>query len=97
MLGCEDCEYCMRSPDGDVHLMCDPFSTVKEPECLVKWQLMELRTIAQSHRATQEMYRRLAPLQEKLFAHMEREIDEANEADQWKLDENDDEDAPFGP
>jgi hypothetical protein len=38
------------------------------------------------------MYERLAPLQEKMFRHMEREIDEAEEADAWKYDEDDDDD-----
>ncbi|MBI3834432.1 MAG: hypothetical protein HY287_08905 [Planctomycetes bacterium] len=59
-------------------------STIKEPECLAKWQLIQLNVIAQSHKATLEMYRRLAPLQEKMFRHMEREIDEADDTDAWK-------------
>jgi hypothetical protein len=38
------------------------------------------------------MYRKFAPLQEKMFRHLEREIDEAEEADRWKFaDDEEDE------
>jgi len=92
MLQCTECEFYRRQPDGSPHLTCDPFSTIKEPECLTKWQLIQLNVIAHSHQATLEMYRRFAPLQEKMFRHMEREIDEVDEADAWKQDYDDDED-----
>ena len=36
---------------------------------------------------------KLAPLQDKMFRYMEREIDEMDETDRWKVD--DDEDNPF--
>lgn len=100
MLQCKDCEYFGRGPDGSAHLTCDPFSTIKEPECLAKWQVVQLETVARSHRATLDMYRRLAPLQEKLFKHMEREVDEADEGDRWKYnggDDNQDDEDPFQP
>jgi len=92
MLRCQDCEFFRRGPDGSPRLACDPFSTIKEPECLLKWQLVQLNVIAQSHQATLDMYRRFAPLQEKMFKHMEREIDDVDEADRWKFDGTDDED-----
>ncbi|MFQ5590040.1 MAG: hypothetical protein ACE5HE_02645 [Phycisphaerae bacterium] len=103
MLQCKDCEYFDRDSGGSPHLMCDPFETIVEPECIAKWQLMELRVVAQAHRATLDMYARLAPLQEKLFKHVEREINEAEEVDRWKLggedsdddDDDDDDDDPF--
>ncbi len=101
MLQCKDCEYFGRGPDGSPRLTCDPFSTIKEPECLAKWQVVQLETVARSHRATLDMYRRLAPLQEKLFKHMEREVDEADEGDRWKHtgddDDDEDDDDPFQP
>ena len=94
MLQCESCEFFRRRTDGTPQLLCDPFATIKEPECLLKWQLVRLNVLAQSHQATLDMHRRLAPLQEKMFKHMERELDEAEEADQWKYtDAEDDEDA----
>ena len=92
MLHCEDCEFFHRGPDGSPQLTCDPFASIKEPECLAKWQLVQLNVIAESHQATLEMYQRLAPLQERMFKHMEREIDEADEADRWKYDDDEDDD-----
>jgi hypothetical protein len=55
----------------------------------------KIDTMVRAYQATLDMYKRLAPLQEKMFKHMEREIDDAEEADQWKfgsddLDEEDD-------
>lgn len=92
MLRCQDCEFFRKLSDGSPELLCDPFSNIKEPECLHKWQISQLGVIAQSHKATLEMYRRLAPLQEKMFRHMEHEIDEAEEADRWKLQDDDNND-----
>lgn len=93
MLQCTDCEYCVKGPDGRIGFKCNPLSTIKEPECLVKWQLFKLDMMAakldlmvRSYQATAEMYKRLAPLQEKMFRHMEREIEEIEEADSWKFD-----------
>lgn len=96
MLNCQDCEFFTRGPGGAPQLACDPFSTIKEQECLVKWQLVQLRVIAQSHQATLDMYRRMAPLQEKMFKHMEREIDEVEESDGWKFKDDDEEDDDAG-
>ncbi|MCO6439318.1 MAG: hypothetical protein J5J06_19690 [Phycisphaerae bacterium] len=100
MIQCETCEYFHRGADGKPRLMCDPFATIKEPECLAKWQLVRLQSIADSHEATLAMYRRFAPLQEKLFRHVEREIEDAEDADRWKYDaddpdDEDDRDDPF--
>jgi len=92
MLRCQDCEFYRQGSDGSPRLTCDPFSTIKEPECLLKWQLVQLNIMAQSHQATLEMYQRFAPLQEKMFKHMEREIDDVNEADRWKIDDDEDDD-----
>jgi len=59
---------------------------------LQKWQLLKLEVMARSHQATLDLYRRFAPLQEKLLRHMEREIDDVEESDGWKyLDEDDEE------
>jgi hypothetical protein len=92
MIQCQTCEFFRRGADGSPELTCNPFTTIKEPECLVKWQLVQLTVIAKSHQATLDMYERLAPLQEKMFKHMEREIDDAEEADRWKLAEEEEED-----
>lgn len=96
MLRCQDCEFYRQRPDGSAELTCDPFSTIKEPECLNKWQYVQLSVLVRSHQATLDMYRRLAPLQEKMFKHMEREIEEAEDAESWKqADDDEDDDDPF--
>jgi len=40
-----------------------------------------------SYQATLESYRKFAPLQEKVMKVMEREIDEMDESEKWKVDE----------
>ncbi len=102
MLQCKACEFYHEDPDGSPRFGCNPFTNIKEPECLLKWQLIQLNVISRSHQATLDMYQRLAPLQEKMFKHMEREIDETDEADRWKYsddedDEDDDANRPFQP
>jgi hypothetical protein len=103
MIQCTKCEFYSEGPDGAPFLLCDPFSNVKEPECLAKWQVVKLDTMVRAYQATLDMYERLAPLQERMFRHMERELDDAEETDAWKYadDEDDDEDdeegeQPFG-
>lgn len=101
MLQCEACEYFDRDSAGRPVLRCDPYQNIKEPACLSKHQLVKLESIAQSHQSTLDMYRRLAPLQEKMMRHVEREIDEVDEADRWKYEGqeedrgDDDADDPF--
>ena len=73
-------------------LTCNPFHNIKEAECLQKWQLLKLEVMARSHQATLDLYRRFAPLQEKLLRHMEREIDDVEEADGWKYSGDGEED-----
>ncbi len=92
MIQCQDCEFFHRDASGTPHLTCDPHATIKEPECLLKWQLVRINVMVQSHQATLDMYSRFAPLQEKMFRHMEREIDDADQADTWKYEKEDDED-----
>jgi len=101
MVQCKDCEFFVRGPGNQVGFRCDPFSTIKEPECLMKWQLLRLDAqaakidqLVRAYQATLEMYKRLAPLQEKMFRHMEREIDEIEESDSWKRARDDDEEDP---
>ena len=94
MIQCSECEYCTRSPSGEISFRCDPFSTIKEPECLAKWQLLrttelsrKLDRLVGAYEATLEIYRRFAPMQEKMFKHMEREIDDVEGSDAWKYED----------
>ena len=91
MLQCQECEHFHRGENGEIRLACDPFSTIKESSCLLKWQLLKINQMAAGYQATLNYYRRLAPMQEKMFQAMEREIDEMNESEKWKLDEEADE------
>ncbi len=92
MLNCRDCEFCKVGTDGHLAFGCDPFSNVKEPECINKWLLLKLNMMVEAYQATLSYYRRLAPLQERMFKHVEQELDDMDESDKWKLqDEQDDE------
>lgn len=101
MIQCQDCEFFHRDPTGRINFSCDPFSTIKEPECLTKWQLIKLDQMVQAYGATVEFYQRFAPMQEKMFKVMERELDDVDEAERWKRDEDEaeepgEEDGPEG-
>jgi hypothetical protein len=91
MIHCRDCEYFGRGPNGEVSFTCDPFSTVKEPECLQKWALIKINQMTASYQATLDYYRKLGPMQEKMFRFMEREMGDLDESDRWKADEGEDE------
>ena len=92
MIQCKDCEFYHRTESGEVAFSCDPFTNIKEPECLAKWQLLKINQMVAAYQATLDYYRRLAPMQEKMFKVMEREIDDISEADKWKVDEDDEAD-----
>ncbi len=91
MIQCSECEHFHRGPSGEVTFTCNPFSNIKERECLAKWQLIKLDTMVQAYQATLRMYERLAPLQERMFRHMEREIQDQDDAESWKYGEEDEE------
>jgi hypothetical protein len=88
MIQCKDCEFCEISPEGQRTFNCDPFTNIKEPECILKWQLIRLDMLAASHQATLRWYEKLAPMQGKLFKYMKREIDQMDESENWKVDED---------
>jgi hypothetical protein len=94
MLQCQDCEYCVKDHLGRVVLRCDPFSNIKEPECLQKWNLLKLDIMVRSYQATLSFYQKLAPLQEKMLKHIEREIEDIEDADRWKYSEDEEEKKP---
>ncbi len=91
MISCKDCEFCKVGADGQLAFSCDPFSNVKEPECINKWLLLKIDLMVRSYEATMEYSRRLAPLQERMFKHVERELDDMDESEQWKTADDDDE------
>lgn len=93
MIQCKDCELFQKSDTGEVSFRCDPFTNIKEPECLAKWQIIRINQMVSSYQATLNYYRKLAPMQEKMFKVMERELDDMSEAENWKVDDDQDDDA----
>ena len=90
MMQCKDCEFFQRGDDGEIAFACDPFTNVVEPECLAKWQLIKINQMVAGYQSTLRYYEKLAPMQEKMFRAMEREIDEMSESDKWKIHEDED-------
>ncbi len=88
MIQCKDCEYFHRGEHGEVSFTCDPFGTVKEPECLAKWQLIKINQMVATYQAQLDYYRKLAPMQEKMFKVVERELEDMNESEQWKVQDD---------
>jgi hypothetical protein len=98
VIQCRQCEFFAGGPEGELAFRCDPFGSIKEPECLVKWQLLRTVEMAQkiermvgAYEATLAVYKRLEPLQEKMFRRMEKEIDELEEGEGWKREEDEEE------
>lgn len=90
MLQCKDCEFFSKDEaTGRIMLRCDPFSTIKEPACLEKWQLLRLDGLLQAYHATLRWYQKLAPMQEKMFEIMKREMEDFDQADDWKNKDKD--------
>ncbi len=84
MIQCKDCQFFDRTESGQIGFSCDPFLNIVEPECLQKWQLIKINQMAEAHQATLGYYQKLAPMQDKLFKAMERELDDIGEAESWK-------------
>jgi len=87
MIQCKDCEFFRRDDTGRASFACDPFGTVKEPECLTKWQLIKINQMVEAYHATLGYYQKLAPMQDKLFKVMQRELEDMDESDKWKAQE----------
>ena len=87
MIQCKDCELCETGPDGQRIFKCDPFSNIKEAECIAKWQLIRLDMLVVNYRGMLKWYEKLAPLQDKIFKYMKREIEDLDESEQWKVDD----------
>lgn len=95
MLQCKDCELYRQESDGRRVFLCDPFMNIKEPECLEKWQLLRLDMLLQTFGNMTAMQARMAPLQDKIFKYIKREIDDMEETDKWKYEDNADQHDDF--
>ena len=89
MIQCDQCELCEKGPDGHKVFRCDPFSNVKEAECIAKWQLIRLDMLLATYQEMLRWQEKFAPLQDKIFKYMKREIEDIDESDRWKLDDED--------
>jgi hypothetical protein len=89
MIQCEQCEHFHRDESGDISFSCNPFSNIKEPECIQKWQFIKTNQLVALYQATVESHRRLMPMQEKMLKVVERELEDMNEGEKWKLPEED--------
>ncbi len=92
MIQCKDCEFCEMGPDNRRAFKCDPFTNIKEAECLAKWQLIRLDMLVASYQEMLKFQGKFAPLQDKIFKYMQREIEDIDESDKWKIDDEKDED-----
>lgn len=90
MIQCKDCEYYQLGPDNRRTFRCDPFSTIKEPECLAKWQLIRLDMLVASYQGMLQWYRRIAPLTDKMLKYMKREIEDMEQGESWKFEDDND-------
>jgi len=92
MIQCKDCELCEIGKDGQRTFKCDPFSNIKEPQCIAKWQLIRLDMLVASYQSTLGWYRKFAPLQDKILKYMQREVEDMDESEHWRLDDEEEED-----
>jgi hypothetical protein len=79
------------SPGGQRSFKCDPFSNIKETECIAKWQLIRLDMLLASFHGMVKFQNKLAPLQDKILKYMQHEIEDLDEADRWKVDDEEEE------
>ncbi len=91
MIQCKDCEFCQAGSEGRKIFKCDPFTNIKEPECIAKWQLIRLDMLVASYQQMLKWQHKFAPLQDKIMRYMQREIEDIDESDKWKTDEEDSE------
>jgi len=87
MIQCKDCEFYEEDPQGRRTLKCDPFKTIKEPECLTKWQLLRLDMLIAAYRGMVGFQEKLAPMQDKILRYVKRELEDLDESESWKLDD----------
>ncbi len=92
MIQCKDCEFCTLDQNGRRSFNCDPFTNIKEPECIAKLQLIRLDMLLSSYQGMLDWYQKLAPLQDKLVKFMKREIEDIDDSENWKLDEEEPDD-----
>ncbi len=99
MTNCKDCQFCTIDESGRMQFKCNPFGNIIEPECLQKWTLLKMdvllrgqQAMVNNQQALAQQQGRFGPMQDKLMKYIEREIDDIDESDKWKVDDDDDDD-----
>ena len=82
MIQCKDCELFEMDPRGRRIFHCDPFTNIKEPECLQKWQLLRLDLLVSLYRGMTQWQEKMAPMQDQLFKYVKRELEDLDESEQ---------------
>lgn len=90
MIQCKDCEFYEIGPDGRKLFKCDPFSNIKEPECLQKWQVIKLDMLLGGYKSMLTWQERMSPVQDKILKYVQRELEDIDEAERWKVDDEED-------
>lgn len=96
MIQCSECEYFQQDDHGRRIFRCDPFLNIKEPECLAKWQLLRLDILVSHSQAMISGQQKMAPIQDKLYKYVKRELDDLDESDRWKIEDDEYPDDPSG-
>jgi hypothetical protein len=94
MIQCSECEYFQQDSQGRRIFRCDPFCNIKEPECLAKWQLLRLDILVSHSQAVLSGQQKMAPIQDKLYKYVKRELDDLDESERWKIEDDDSLDSP---
>lgn len=98
MIQCVQCDLCEVGPDGRRAFKCDPFSNIKEPECIAKWQLIRLDMLLATYQSMMHWQKEMEPLQRKMMKYVEREMTDIDESEKWKIDDEGlDEPPTMGP
>jgi hypothetical protein len=97
MIQCTECEFFETDANGRKILKCDPCVDIKEPECLAKLQLFRLDMLIAGYQSMLASQRKLAPVQDKLLKYVQRELNDMDEAESWKVDEDEDDGDKPGP
>ncbi len=87
MIQCRDCEFYEMGQEGHRTFKCDPFTNIKEPECIAKWQLIRLDMLTAMYQGMLKWQKDMEPLQRKMMKFVEREMNDIDESEKWKIDD----------
>jgi len=95
MIQCKDCELYEEDSQGRRTFKCDPFTNIKEPECLHKWQILRLDMLVAAYRGMIGFQEKMAPMQDKILKYVKRELEDLDDSESWKADDDQEPDTSF--